>query len=156
MQNVIQGLAGLVFLAISPCRGSTDASASPHVPLVVSLVGDAMIAVGFLIVFLTFRENTFTAGTIDRRGPTRHRRWPLRHRTPPNVRGRARHHRRRPPGAWLMVGLDPRLPCSCRSSRGWQILETKVLPSSLFRNTPRGPEDWPWCCGYRKVMARKS
>ena len=37
-------------------------------PLAVSLVGDVMIAAGFLIVFLTFRENTFTAGTIDAEG----------------------------------------------------------------------------------------
>ena len=34
-------------------------------PLAVSLAGDAMIAIGFLIVFLTFRANTFTAGTIE-------------------------------------------------------------------------------------------
>ncbi len=36
-----------------------------NMPLAVSLAGDGMIAIGFLIVFLTFRENTFTAGTIE-------------------------------------------------------------------------------------------
>ena len=65
MQNVIQGLAGLVFLAIFAVPGLDVRFGWSHVPLAVSLIGDAMIAVGFLIVFLTFRENTFTAGTIE-------------------------------------------------------------------------------------------
>ena len=65
MQNVIQGLAGLVFLATLAVPGLDRRFGESHVPLAVSLVGDAMIAAGFLIVFLTFRENTFTAGTIE-------------------------------------------------------------------------------------------
>lgn len=65
MQNVIQGLAGLVFLATFAVPGLDRRFGESHVPLAVSLVGDAMIAAGFLIVFLTFRENTFTAGTIE-------------------------------------------------------------------------------------------
>ena len=65
MQNVIQGLAGLVFLAIFAVPGLDRRFGWSLVPLAVSLVGDGMIAIGFLIVFLTFRENTFTAGTIE-------------------------------------------------------------------------------------------
>jgi protein-S-isoprenylcysteine O-methyltransferase Ste14 len=65
MQNLIQGLAALVFLAIFAVPGLDRRFGWSHVPLTVSLVGDAMIAAGFLIVFLTFRENTFTAGTIE-------------------------------------------------------------------------------------------
>jgi protein-S-isoprenylcysteine O-methyltransferase Ste14 len=65
MQNVIQGLAGLVFLAIFAVPGLDRRFGWSHAPLAVSLVGDGMIAIGFLIVFLTFRENTFTAGTIE-------------------------------------------------------------------------------------------
>ena len=65
MQNVIQGLAGLVFLATFAVPGLDRRFGESHVPLAVSLVGDVMIAAGFLIVFLTFRENTFTAGTIE-------------------------------------------------------------------------------------------
>ena len=68
MQNVIQGLAGLVFLATFAVPGLDRRFGESHVPLAVSLVGDVMIAAGFLIVFLTFRENTFTAGTIDAEG----------------------------------------------------------------------------------------
>jgi protein-S-isoprenylcysteine O-methyltransferase Ste14 len=64
-QNVIQGLAGLVFLAIFAVPGLDRPFGWSHAPLAVSLVGDGMIAIGFLIVFLTFRENTFTAGTIE-------------------------------------------------------------------------------------------
>ncbi|HLZ82742.1 MAG TPA: isoprenylcysteine carboxylmethyltransferase family protein [Caulobacteraceae bacterium] len=64
-QNVIQGLAGLVFLAIFAVPGLDIRFGWSHVPLAVSLAGDGMIAIGFLIVFLTFRENTFTAGTIE-------------------------------------------------------------------------------------------
>jgi protein-S-isoprenylcysteine O-methyltransferase Ste14 len=64
-QNVVQALAGLVFLAIFAVPGFDARFGWSHAPLAVSLVGDAMIAVGFLIVFLTFRENTFTAATIE-------------------------------------------------------------------------------------------
>jgi protein-S-isoprenylcysteine O-methyltransferase Ste14 len=65
MQNVVQGLAGLVFLATFAVPGLDGRFGWSHVPLAASLVGDEMIAAGFLIVFLTFRENTFTAGTIE-------------------------------------------------------------------------------------------
>ncbi len=65
MQNVVQALAGLVFLATFGVPGFDKREGWSNAPLAVSLVGDAMIAIGFLIVFLTFRENTFTAGTIE-------------------------------------------------------------------------------------------
>ena len=65
MQNVVQALAGLVFLATFAVPGLDRRFGWSQAPLAVSLAGDGMIAVGFLIVFLTFRENTFTAGTIE-------------------------------------------------------------------------------------------
>jgi protein-S-isoprenylcysteine O-methyltransferase Ste14 len=65
MQNIVQALAGLVFLATFAAPGLDRRFGWSHVPLAISLAGDAMIVVGFLIVFLTFRENTFTAGTIE-------------------------------------------------------------------------------------------
>jgi protein-S-isoprenylcysteine O-methyltransferase Ste14 len=34
------------------------------VPLPIVVTGDALVALGFLIVFLVFKENTFTAATI--------------------------------------------------------------------------------------------
>ena len=65
MQNIVQGLAGLVFLATFAVPGLDTRFGWSHASLAVSLAGDAMIAFGFLIVFLTFRVNTFTAGTIE-------------------------------------------------------------------------------------------
>jgi protein-S-isoprenylcysteine O-methyltransferase Ste14 len=64
-QNVIQGLAGLVFLMIFAVPGLDRRFVWSHPPLAASLCGVAMIAIGFLIVFFTFRENTFTAATIE-------------------------------------------------------------------------------------------
>jgi protein-S-isoprenylcysteine O-methyltransferase Ste14 len=64
-QNIVQALAGLVFLATFAVPGLDRRLGWSHVPLAVSLVGDGMIAIGFLIVFFTFRVNTFTAGTIE-------------------------------------------------------------------------------------------
>ena len=65
IQNVVQGLAGLVFLATFAVPGLDRRFSWSDVSLAVSLAGDGMIAIGFLIVFLTFRENTFTAGTVE-------------------------------------------------------------------------------------------
>lgn len=65
IQNVVQGLAGLIFLATFAVPGLDRRFGWSHAPLAVSLAGDGLVAVGFLIVFLTFRENSFTAGTIE-------------------------------------------------------------------------------------------
>jgi protein-S-isoprenylcysteine O-methyltransferase Ste14 len=65
IQNIVQALAGLVFLATFAVPGLDRRFGWSHLPLSVSIVGDGLIAIGFLIVFLTFRQNTFTAGTIE-------------------------------------------------------------------------------------------
>lgn len=65
MQNVVQAVAGLAFLLIFAVPGLDRRFGWSHVPLAVALVGDVMVAAGFLIVFLTFRENSFTAGVIE-------------------------------------------------------------------------------------------
>jgi protein-S-isoprenylcysteine O-methyltransferase Ste14 len=65
IQNIVQALAGLVFLATFAVSGLDKRFGWSHAPVAVSLAGDAMIAIGFVIVFLTFRENTYTAGTIE-------------------------------------------------------------------------------------------
>jgi protein-S-isoprenylcysteine O-methyltransferase Ste14 len=64
-QNIIQASAGLVFLAIFAVPGFDRRFGWSHVPLALSLAGDGMIAIGFLIVFLTFRANTFAAGAVE-------------------------------------------------------------------------------------------
>ena len=74
MQNVIQGLAGLVFLATFAVPGLDRRFGGSHAPLAVSLVGDAMIAVGFADCFPHLpREHVHRRNHRDRRGPTRHR-----------------------------------------------------------------------------------
>jgi protein-S-isoprenylcysteine O-methyltransferase Ste14 len=65
VQNLLQGLAGLVFLGVFAVPGLDRRFGWSPAPAAVSLVGEAMIAIGFGIVFLTFRANTFTAGTIE-------------------------------------------------------------------------------------------
>jgi protein-S-isoprenylcysteine O-methyltransferase Ste14 len=65
MQNVVQALAGLVFLLIFAVPGLDRRFGWSHMPLAVSIAGDVLVALGFLVVFLTFRENSFTAGTIE-------------------------------------------------------------------------------------------
>jgi protein-S-isoprenylcysteine O-methyltransferase Ste14 len=65
MQNIVQALASVVFLSTLLVPGLDRRFAWSHMPLAVSLAGDVLIALGFLVVFLTFRENSFTAGTIE-------------------------------------------------------------------------------------------
>jgi protein-S-isoprenylcysteine O-methyltransferase Ste14 len=65
MQNLVQALARLVFLAIFAVPGLDRRFGWSHMPLAVSIAGDVLVALGFLVVFLTFRENSFTAGTIE-------------------------------------------------------------------------------------------
>jgi protein-S-isoprenylcysteine O-methyltransferase Ste14 len=64
-QNAIQGLASIVFLSVLAVPGLDHRFGWSHVPLGMVLVGDALTAIGFLVVFLVFRQNTFTAGTIE-------------------------------------------------------------------------------------------
>lgn len=65
VQNIVQSLAGLAFLATFAVSGLDRRLGGSLIPLAVSCAGDGMIAVGFLIVFLTFRANTYTAGTVE-------------------------------------------------------------------------------------------
>jgi len=65
MQNVVQAFAGIVFLATIAVPGLDRRFGWSHVPVGLEIVGDALTALGFLIVFLTFRANTFTSGTIE-------------------------------------------------------------------------------------------
>ncbi len=65
IQNIVQALAGLIFLATFAVPGLDKRLGWSNPPLAVSLFSDVVIVIGFLIVFLTFRANTFTAGTIE-------------------------------------------------------------------------------------------
>ena len=65
MQNVVQALASIVFLATFVVPGLDRRFGWSQVPLAVSIAGDLLMGLGFVIVFLTFRANSFTAGTIE-------------------------------------------------------------------------------------------
>ena len=63
-QRLIQLLASLVFVGAMILPSLDHRSSWSAVPLPVVVAGDVLTALGFLIVFLVFKENTFTAATI--------------------------------------------------------------------------------------------
>jgi len=65
MQNVVQSLAGIVFLATLAVPGFDRRFGWSGIPAAVAIAGDLLVAIGFWIVFLVFRANTFTSGTIE-------------------------------------------------------------------------------------------
>jgi aminoglycoside phosphotransferase (APT) family kinase protein/protein-S-isoprenylcysteine O-methyltransferase Ste14 len=64
-QQIIQSLASLFFIALFIVPGLDHRFHWSAVPPVLSLVADAFVAFGFSIVFLVFRENTYTSATIE-------------------------------------------------------------------------------------------
>jgi protein-S-isoprenylcysteine O-methyltransferase Ste14 len=64
-QQVIQSLASLFFIAIFVVAGLDFRFHWSHTPPVLSLVSDGFVALGFFIVFLVFRENTYTSAVIE-------------------------------------------------------------------------------------------
>ncbi len=67
-QQVIQGLASLCFLALFIVPGLDDRFGWSRVAPGVSILADGLVALGFYVVFLTFRENSFTSATIETSG----------------------------------------------------------------------------------------
>jgi protein-S-isoprenylcysteine O-methyltransferase Ste14 len=64
-QQIIQGLASLFFIALYIVPGLDYRFHWSHVAPVVSWVADAVVALGFYIVFLVFKENSYTSATIE-------------------------------------------------------------------------------------------
>lgn len=64
-QQIIQSLASLFFVALFIVPGLDYRFHWSHIPTVLSLISFVMVAVGFYIVFLVFRENSFTSATIE-------------------------------------------------------------------------------------------
>ena len=63
-QKHIQLLASLVFTAAMILPSLDHRFSWSAVPLPITITGDILVALGFLIVFLVFKANTFTAATI--------------------------------------------------------------------------------------------
>ena len=64
-QQIIQSLASLFFFGLFIVPGLDFRFHWSVVPPVLSWVGDAFVALGFYIVFLVFKENTYTSAIIE-------------------------------------------------------------------------------------------
>ncbi len=64
-QKIIQSVASLCFIALFIVPGLDYRFGWSHVPPLISLIADGGVALGFFIVFLTFKENSYTRGTIE-------------------------------------------------------------------------------------------
>ena len=64
-QKIIQSLASLFFIGLFIVPGLDYRFGWSHVPPILSLIADGFVALGFYIVFLTFRENSYTRATIE-------------------------------------------------------------------------------------------
>lgn len=63
-QKLVQVLASFVFIGAMIVPSLDHRFSWSTVPLIVVAAGDLLVALGFLIVFLVFKANTFTAATI--------------------------------------------------------------------------------------------
>ncbi|HEX9050605.1 MAG TPA: isoprenylcysteine carboxylmethyltransferase family protein [Anaeromyxobacter sp.] len=64
-QKVVQALASVLFVALFVVSGLDRHFGWSSVPAVVAVVADALVAVGFTIVFLVFRENGHASATVE-------------------------------------------------------------------------------------------
>ena len=64
-QKIIQGLAAIFFILPFIVSSIDHRLGWSSVPTFIVLLGDILVAVGLHIVFLVFRENTFTSATIE-------------------------------------------------------------------------------------------
>src|SRR5215510_6345993 len=62
-QQIIQSLASLFFIALFIVPGLDYRNGWSHVPPILSLIADLFVGLGFGIVFLVFRENSYTRAT---------------------------------------------------------------------------------------------
>jgi protein-S-isoprenylcysteine O-methyltransferase Ste14 len=64
-QKIIQAFASLAFVSILIVPALDHRFAWSRVPVPIVACGDLLVAVGFLIVFLVFRENSFASAKIE-------------------------------------------------------------------------------------------
>jgi protein-S-isoprenylcysteine O-methyltransferase Ste14 len=64
-QQVIQSLASIFFIGVFIAAGLDQRFHWSNVPAGVSILSEGLVILGFFIVFLVFRENSFTSGTIE-------------------------------------------------------------------------------------------
>ena len=64
-QNIIQAFAAVIFIAVFVVSVLDHRFAWSTVPPSLIALGDILIVLGFYLVFLVFKENTFASGTIE-------------------------------------------------------------------------------------------
>ena len=64
-QKIIQSLASIAFIAVIVFPAIDHRLGWSTVPLYIVVIGNVFVALGLLIVFLVFRENTFTSAVIE-------------------------------------------------------------------------------------------
>jgi len=64
-QQIIQSLASLFFVGLFIVSGLDYRFQWSHMPPVVNLIADGLVALGFYVVFLVFRENSYTSAIIE-------------------------------------------------------------------------------------------
>jgi protein-S-isoprenylcysteine O-methyltransferase Ste14 len=65
LQKVIQAVAAITFIGFLVVPSLDHRFAWSRVPVALEIAGDVLVAIGFFIVFRVFRENSFTAATIE-------------------------------------------------------------------------------------------
>ncbi len=64
-QRIIQSFASIAFVAVFVVSGLDHHFGRSHLSSAVALAGDALVLIGLFVVFLVFRENSYTAATIE-------------------------------------------------------------------------------------------
>ena len=64
-QKIIQSLASLFFIALFIVPGLDFRLHWSNVPAAITIISDAIVALGFWVVFLVFKENTYTSAVIE-------------------------------------------------------------------------------------------
>ena len=64
-QNIIRFLLNLAFTAVFVVSALDHRFAWSAVPLKIVFFGDVLVALGLLLIFFVFKENTFTAQTVE-------------------------------------------------------------------------------------------
>jgi protein-S-isoprenylcysteine O-methyltransferase Ste14 len=65
IQKFIQSIAGLAFISIFIFSAFDHRFMWSRMSSFLSVIGDVLVVIGLLIVFLVFKENTFTSATIE-------------------------------------------------------------------------------------------
>jgi protein-S-isoprenylcysteine O-methyltransferase Ste14 len=64
-QKIIMGFVSLGFIALLVVPALDHRFGWSAVPLSLQIVGDILVAAGFYVIFLVYKENTFTSATIE-------------------------------------------------------------------------------------------